>query len=209
MKNINWKGGCDILVVTWEIIFALMTKLFPQHCASGNTIPRQSTKVWYCILFQSIYEQWCIMCIVISRNIVSWEPEGRYQYSKMFHWEPEGRYHCTKSVVIVPFLFSNIFVVIVPFWLLTDDMCFALQRGTWLENTVEPHYKEVGYITKPSCNFAGPTSLYFFVFLPWYNEKPVINNKVIFMVPKVLVITRFHCTCGWCLEEHNWIKAKV
>ena len=28
-------------------------------------------------------------------NIVSWEPEGRYQYSKMFCWKLEGRYHCT------------------------------------------------------------------------------------------------------------------
>ena len=34
---------------------------------------------------------------------VCWEPEGGYQYSKMFHSEPEGRYHCTKSMVIVPF----------------------------------------------------------------------------------------------------------
>ena len=24
-------------------------------------------------------------------NIVSWEPEGRYQYSKTFRWQPEGR----------------------------------------------------------------------------------------------------------------------
>ena len=30
--------------------------------------------------------------------IVSWEPEGRYQYSKMFSWEPEGRYCCTMSI---------------------------------------------------------------------------------------------------------------
>ena len=28
--------------------------------------------------------------------IVSWEPEGRYQYSKMFCWEPEGGYRCVK-----------------------------------------------------------------------------------------------------------------
>ena len=39
-------------------------------------------------------------------HVVSWEPEGRYWYSKMFRWEPEGRYHCTKSMAIAPFWFS-------------------------------------------------------------------------------------------------------
>ena len=38
---------------------------------------------------------------------VSWEPEGRYQYSKMFCLEPEGRYRCTKSMAIAPFWFSS------------------------------------------------------------------------------------------------------
>ena len=35
-------------------------------------------------------------------------------------------------------------------------------------------------ITKPSYkqgNFAGPSSLYFFVFVPWYNEKPDITRS--------------------------------
>ena len=27
-----------------------------------------------------------------NSTVVSWEPEGRYCRSKMFHWEPEGRY---------------------------------------------------------------------------------------------------------------------
>ena len=27
-----------------------------------------------------------------NNNNVSWEPEGRYHYSKMFRWESEGRY---------------------------------------------------------------------------------------------------------------------
>ena len=39
-------------------------------------------------------------------KIVSWEPEGRYQYSKMFHWEPEGRYR-TMSMAISPPLVLN------------------------------------------------------------------------------------------------------
>ena len=44
--------------------------------------------------------------------------------------------------------------------------------------TVEPRYKEVGYNKTLlwQGNSAGPTSLYFFVFLPWYNEKPDITR---------------------------------
>ena len=58
-------------------------------------------------------------------NIVSWEPEGRYQHSKMFRWEAEGHYdRSTMSMAIAPFWFSleYIWVVIVPFWLSTDDI---------------------------------------------------------------------------------------
>ena len=57
-------------------------------------------------------------------HIVSWKPEGHYQYSKMFRWEPEGRYRWTMSMVIVPFWFSmeHLWIVIAPFWLSTDDI---------------------------------------------------------------------------------------
>ena len=38
--------------------------------------------------------------------IASWEPEGHYHYSMMFHWEPTGHYpKCTKSMAIAPFWF--------------------------------------------------------------------------------------------------------
>ena len=40
---------------------------------------------------------------VLSAN---WEPEGCYQYSKLFCWEPEGHYHFTKSMVIAPMWLS-------------------------------------------------------------------------------------------------------
>ena len=55
------------------------------------------------------------------RTNVSWEPEGRYQYSKMFRWAPEGRYRCTMSMAIAPFRFSaeHLWIVITPFWLET------------------------------------------------------------------------------------------
>ena len=39
---------------------------------------------------------WCVFIKshdrILTHDIVSWEPEGRYHYSKMFHWEPEGHY---------------------------------------------------------------------------------------------------------------------
>ena len=38
-----------------------------------------------------------------NMHIVSWVPEGRCQYSEMFHWEPEGHYRCTLSMAIAPF----------------------------------------------------------------------------------------------------------
>ena len=59
-----------------------------------------------------------------SSNIVSWEPEGCYYYSKMFRWEPEGRYCHRLSTAIAPFWFStdHLWILIAPFWLLTDDM---------------------------------------------------------------------------------------
>ena len=50
--------------------------------------------------------------IVYKIHIVSWEPEGHYHYSMMFHWEPEGRYCCTKCMAIAPF------------WFTADDMIY-------------------------------------------------------------------------------------
>ena len=66
-------------------------------------------------------------------HIVSWEPEGRYQYSEMFQWEPEGRYCCT--IAIVPFWFSmeHLWVVIVPFWLSTDDIMKLGHESKWVQ----------------------------------------------------------------------------
>ena len=57
-------------------------------------------------------------------EFVSWEPEGRYCSSKMFHWEPEGRYRCTKSMAIAPFWFSteHLWSAIAPFWLSADEL---------------------------------------------------------------------------------------
>ena len=56
--------------------------------------------------------------------IVSWEPEGHYCRSKMFHWEPEGCYCHWLCTAIAPFWFSteHLWAAIMPFWLSTDDM---------------------------------------------------------------------------------------
>ena len=86
--------------------------------------------------FQGLSAPSCSHCLYMY--IVSWEPEGRYHYSKMFHWEPEGRFHyskrfrwepdgrycCTKSMAIAPLWFSteHLWMLIVPFWLSTDDI---------------------------------------------------------------------------------------
>ena len=57
-------------------------------------------------------------------NIVSWDREGHYHYSKMILWEPEGCYwhrHCTMKV---PFWFpmEHLWILIVPFWLSADNI---------------------------------------------------------------------------------------
>ena len=49
----------------------------------------------------------CDTLWVITSNIVSWEPEGCYCRSKMFHWEPEGRYCHWLCTAIAPFWFST------------------------------------------------------------------------------------------------------
>ena len=49
-------------------------------------------------------------------------------YLIMFFWKPEGYYDHTCSTVIAPFRFSNehCWIVIMPFWLSTDDFLFVL-----------------------------------------------------------------------------------
>ena len=61
---------------------------------------------------------------LVSLNIVSWEPEGRYYYLKMLRWEPEGRSHHRLCSAIEPFWFSTelLWIFTAPFWLSTDDM---------------------------------------------------------------------------------------
>ena len=57
-------------------------------------------------------------------HIVSWEPEGRYHYSKVFNWEAERRYRHKYCTAIAPFWFwvEHLRMLIAPFWLSTDDM---------------------------------------------------------------------------------------
>ena len=75
------------------------------------------------VLFAYGYTR-ALECIVISimKHIVSWEPEGRYCRSKIFHWEPEGRYRHTLCTAIAPCWFSteHLWSAIMPFWLSND-----------------------------------------------------------------------------------------
>ena len=55
----------------------------------------------------------------INRDIISWEPEGHYHYSKMFCWDPEGRYRHRHCTAIAPFWFSmeHCWILILRHWL--------------------------------------------------------------------------------------------
>ena len=63
--------------------------------------------IWYMNLFFSVIltcrtssglRKIMTTCSICQLSIISWEPEGHYQYSKMFRWEPEGHYHCINSI---------------------------------------------------------------------------------------------------------------
>ena len=100
-----------------------------------------------------------------------WEPEGRYQYSKMFYQEPEGRYCCTKSMVIAPF------------WLSTDDVltailstCHLILRQIHVYTSRGCSTMMIHIIRSIKCysNFSLPCSIFaiwsilnFFSFLVW------------------------------------------
>ena len=73
-----------------------------------------------------------LQCSITASEVVlryrSWEAEGRYHYSKMFHWEPEGHYrhrHCT-LIVLFWFIPEHLWILIAPFWLSTDDICYTI-----------------------------------------------------------------------------------
>ena len=70
-----------------------------------------------------------------------------------------------KSVISIPW-----FIII---FYISFQMLVKKQRYT-----VKPRYKEVGFnkTLLEQGTFAGPSSLYFIVFSPWYNEKPDITR---------------------------------
>ena len=67
-------------------------------------------EIWLCINnlnghFENFIKVSVRLCYIISWEpegcyccsmMFHWEPEGCYHYSKMFHWEPEGCYHYSK-----------------------------------------------------------------------------------------------------------------
>ena len=83
--------------------------LFYCHFAKFVKFPKRYFRQYYCLLLKKnlhlllywIEYLWYEVLFMIARYIiVSWEPEGRYHYSKMFCYEPEGRYRCTKPMAI-------------------------------------------------------------------------------------------------------------
>ena len=100
-----------------------------EHLAEECEYRRVSCKHCGQQTFAHAFEVSCILPIEILKKwiyVVSWEPEGHYHFSKMFHWEPEGRFHHRLLTVIVPFWFSmeHLWTSIAPFWLSTDDLIF-------------------------------------------------------------------------------------
>ena len=89
-----------------------------------------------------------------SSYIVSWHPEGRYHYSKMFCWEPEGPYRSIAidflNTAIAPFWFSmeHLWTLIAPFWLSTDNMIVLRNNQT------RRSLKNLRLLGHPSSNLA-------------------------------------------------------
>ena len=156
----------------------------------------------------------------------------KYQYSKMC-WDPEGHYCCIKSIAIVPFWFSmeHLWILIapfwysvehlwtlmiVPFWLSTDDMSCASSYFHWQigrENWVIadgsplpflPKSQQIGEKTMILITFACTNLLYilttvkgrkfFIFFFVWYfhsKSKLVKNIKLQFLKFSVKLSNRF------------------
>ena len=78
-------------------------------------------------------EEWWRESMDWKEQIVSWETEGRYHFSKMFPWEPEGRYRHRLCTAIAPFWFSmeHLSILIAPFWLSTDEMHSVKEKNNW------------------------------------------------------------------------------
>ena len=95
----------------WDIISTIFSVLL-QHTIFNKSmkydgkilcvhINKQTNKLLS--ILQSTSKYWTLIVL----HIVSWEPEGHYHYSKMFHWKPEGHYCCTKSMRITAFWLST------------------------------------------------------------------------------------------------------
>ena len=69
-------------------------------------------------------------------HFVSWEPEGCYHYSKMFHWEPESRYHHRLCTAIAAFWFSteHLWVLTAPILALNGRFTLKIITFFYLRN---------------------------------------------------------------------------
>ena len=92
-SNMHWAFG---VYLCWDKakLFSIK-KDYPIKNISTNNVRFQY--IWACYGLPVTFP------MKKRKNNVSWEAEGRYHYSTMFHWEPEGCYLCTKFIMIAPF----------------------------------------------------------------------------------------------------------
>ena len=143
-SSVNW------LINSWYHSWHILERCRTCPC---HSLPSQ----WWPVLGKENTSQWTNewlnewnqSIIRSSSQFVSWEPEGHYQYSTMFHWEPEGCYCCTKSTGI-GFSTEHSWTAFTPFWFSVKE--FLKSSNTLQQNIVEQHLHPSGSQSRNSWN---------------------------------------------------------
>ena len=117
--------------ISWEperrSHYSMIFRWVPQGCY-------QYSKMFRCVP-QGCYQyskmfRWVPQGCYQYSKMFRWVPQGCYQYSKMFRWVPQGRSHhrlCTAKALFWFFMpMDHLWILIVPFWLSTYDIVFAI-----------------------------------------------------------------------------------
>ena len=107
------------------LCFSLMTMVFRLYSLTYCNVGQGWTLLHSSVLLSYLPSR---VGAITGELFVSWEPEGRYHYSKMFCWEPEGRDPRRHCAAIAPFLFlaEHLWILIAPFWLSTDKLLIVM-----------------------------------------------------------------------------------
>ena len=136
------------------------------------------------IFFHCLHENEVVLpeyCLNLCLKMAIWKILGGLEPpSAPAPLSPMG---CTPMVLIQLCILPKTQVQKILHWIITVSLSpYCTVYAKIVQNThtctVEPCYKEVGYnktLLKQG-DFAGPSSLYFLVFLPWYIEKPDITR---------------------------------